>query len=276
MKLLRNAILVSGAFAVAQLTYAHYPYVAPLAYQTFNNHSAIISGFYDNPFASEIHIKKFKFHYHTPTGEKLGIQPEQWVETQSLSAMTLENKVDGTYRIRGEKQGSQSRFAYVDKQWKTLLQGQANPEQKSPNVVYSADLKKNTHVKTVQTVELIESFVSRRETSRKVIDHLHDGFDIQFITHPNAIRVNQPVQFKVLDDQKGVANLQVEIIKQTTDFSRESKVFKIVKTNTAGELNFDLMEKGQYLLKVDYQQPFSLKSNDLKRFKYTLSFNVID
>lgn len=52
----------------------HSPYVAPLGFQTFNNHTEIVAGFYDNPFALEIAIKHFDFHFDTPTGEKLKSQ----------------------------------------------------------------------------------------------------------------------------------------------------------------------------------------------------------
>ena len=277
MKFLKQSALFAGAVVLAQMASAHYPFVAPLAYQTFNNHSAIISGFYDNPFASEVHIKNFNFHYHTPHGEKRPIQAEQWSQTATLSSLSLENKMDGTYRIRGEKQGTQARFAYVDKKWKALLSGQPkDPNKIAENVVYTSQLKKNASIKTVQTIELIETFVSRRMINHHVIEHIHDGFDVQFISHPNAIAAEQAIQFKVLDSKAGIADLTVEILKQTTDYSRDQKVYKTLKTNEKGELNFDLAEKGQYLLKVDYQQPFTSKSDQLKRYKYTLSFNVTD
>lgn len=276
MNVLKTALLLISALSLSQLSSAHYPFVAPLAYQTFNNHSAIISGFYDNPFASEIYIKNFKFHYHTPANEKIEIDSNDWSQTQTLSSYSLENKVDGTYRIRGEKRGSNAQFALDDKQWKALLNTKRDTAKPLPNhVIYASDLKKKTTIKTVQTFELIETFVSRRVVSDAVIKHLHDGFDVQFITHPNAIQVNQSIQFKILDEKKGISDLDVDILKQTSDFSRDEKVYKTIKTNTAGELNFELLEKGQYLLKIDYQQPFTLKTKDLKRYKYTLSFNVI-
>ena len=71
MNALKYALLISGIGFFSSVTYAHFPFVAPLNYQTFNNHTAILSGFYDNPFASEVAIKNFKFHFHTPTGQKL-------------------------------------------------------------------------------------------------------------------------------------------------------------------------------------------------------------
>ena len=44
--------------------------------------------------------------------------------------------------------------------------------------------------------------------------------------------------------------------------------------NVLKHCDFSLAEKGQYLLKIDYQQPFEHKGDTLKRYKYTLSFNV--
>lgn len=70
---------------ISSTAFAHYPYVAPLSYQTFNNHTAIVSGFYDNPFASEVAIKNFKFHYHMPTGQKIYLADDAWTKTQTLS-----------------------------------------------------------------------------------------------------------------------------------------------------------------------------------------------
>lgn len=264
-----------AAFIMAGATQAHYPYVAPLSYQTFNNHSAIISGFYDNPFVSEIAIKNFKFYVHTPAGVKIELKNTDWANTQTLSSYSLENKADGTYRIRGEKTGSMSSFAQVNRDWKTLIAGQPATDQAiSPNVVYRSQLAKNQKIKTVQTQEIIETFVSRRSISKIAVGRLHDGFDVQFIAHPNAIQVNQPIQFKVLDNQKGIKGLNAEILVQTTDYSRDTKVLKTVTSDEQGVLNFSLAEKGQYLLKIDYQQPFEHKGDALKRYKYTLSFNV--
>ena len=255
-------------------TQAHYPFVAPLSYQTFNNHTAVVAGFYDNPFASEVAIKNFKFHYHNPEGQKTYLEDSAFSQTQTLSSFSLENKLDGTYRIRGEKQGSSSRFVLDGKTWKPLIGAKFDPAKANDKVVYAENLKKNSQVKTVQTLEIIETFVSRRATSNHVIHHIHDGFDVQFVTHPNAIKKAQAVQFNVLDNKKGVAAVEAHILAQTTDFSREQKVLKTVKSNAKGELHFNLEQAGQYLLTIDYQQPLSQKGEQLKRYKYTLAFNV--
>ena len=273
MKFLTPTLIVLATLTTTA-SYAHYPFVAPLSYQTFNNHTAVVAGFYDNPFASEVAIKNFKFHYHNPEGKKVYLEDDAFSQTQTLSSFSLENKIDGTYRIRGEKQGSTNRFALDGKTWKPLIAAKFDPAKANANVFYAENLKKNTQVKTVQTFELIETFVSRRATSNHVIHHIHDGFDIQFVSHPNAIKAGQAVQFNVLDNKKGVANVEAHILAQTTDFSREQKVLKTVKSNAKGELHLNLEQAGQYLLTIDYQQPFSQKGEQLKRYKYTLAFNV--
>lgn len=277
MNTFKTLLLCTAAALSTSISHAHYPYVAPLSFQTFNNHTAIVAGFYDNPFAPEVAIKNFDFHFHTPTGEKIYIKEQDWLKTQTLSAYSLENKIDGTYRIRGEKQGNIAKFALDAGKWKALVNAEPkDPQSLNANVIYASQLKKNTQVKTVKTTDIIESFVSRRQTSDHVIKHIHGGFDVQFLTHPNAIKVNQPVMLKVLDDKQGVANLKVELLAQTHDFSREEKVYKSLTTAADGTLNFTIPDKGQYLLKLDYQQPFESKTDDLKRYKYTLAFNVID
>lgn len=275
MKIFTRSLVVMATLA-ATYSHAHYPFVAPLSYQTFNNHTAVIAGFYDNPFASEVAIKNFKFHYHNPEGKKVYLQDDAFSQTQTVSSFSLENKIDGTYRIRGEKQGLTSRFALDGKTWKPLIAAKFDPAKANDKVFYAENLKKNSQVKTVQSLEIIEAFVSRRATSNHVIHHLHDGFDVQFISHPNALKAGQAVQFNVLDNKKGVANVGAHILAQTTDFSREQKVLKTVKSNTKGELHFNLEQAGQYLLTIDYQQPLTQKGNQLKRYKYTLAFNVTD
>lgn len=276
MTLLKTMGLVVGGL-MSGLSFAHYPYVAPLSYQTFNNQTAVLSGFYDNPFSSEIAIKNFKFHYHAPSGQKMQIADEAWSKTKTVSSMSLDNREDGTYRIRGEKQGSTTQYALDGNQWKTLIKAQPKANQAAQSkVIFASQMKPNTAIKKVETLELIETFVSRKNISNQVIHHLHAGFDVQFLTHPNAIKVGELIQWKVLDDKKGIANLDVNILAQTSDFSREEKVYQQLKTNQQGELNFSLKEKGQYLLTINYQQPFSHPSDQLKHYKYTLAFNVID
>lgn len=277
MKFLKKTIAAVVLSGVSALTAAHYPYVAPMSYQTFNNYTAIVSGFYDNPFSPEIAIKNFKFHYHNPQGEKVHLTDADWSNAKALSSFALENKIDGTYRIRGEKQGNSIRYALNDGQWKTLMKGEP-PKDKTAHakVVYASQLSKKSKIKSVETLELIETFVSRNTISHQVIHQLHDGFDVQFITHPNAIKRNQPIQFKLLDNKLGLAGVQASILKQTNDFSREQKIVQKVQSDAQGILNFNLSEVGQYLLTVDYQQPFTAKSDQLKRYKYTLAFNIIE
>jgi uncharacterized GH25 family protein len=277
MKHLKKIFMAVSVVMSAQYAGAHYPYVAPLSYQTFNNNTAVLSGFYDNPFASEVAIKNFKFHYHTPTGEKIYIDDEQWSKTKTLASYSLENKLDGTYRIRGEKEGNTRRYAFDGNHWKDLIQGSPKEGQvNSDKVIYTSQLDKNAQIKSVKVLELIETFVSRRMVSNHVIQHIHPGFDVQFITHPNAIKANEPIRFKLLDQMKGIAGLNAEILMQTTDFSRDQKVHQVVKSNAKGELDFKITEAGQYLLTVDYQQSFDQSSNELNRYKYTLAFNVIN
>ncbi len=269
------ALLSLGFFTT--VSFAHYPYIAPLNYQTFNNHSAVVSGFYDNPFVSEIAIKNFKFHYHTPAGEKIEIADDAWAKTQTLSSFSLENKQDGTYRIRGLKQGSVSRFALVDGQWKALIH--AKRDETKPlkaNVAYQSDLKKNTKVKTVETQEIIETFVSRRSVSNVSVKHVHEGFDVRFISHPNALKVNQPIQLQIVDSAQGAKDVDVSVLAQSYGFVRADRVYQTLKSDDKGNLNFVIKDKGQYLLTIDYQQPFTAKGDQLKRYKYTLAFNVTD
>ena len=267
-------LTLSVALLGSSASFAHYPFVAPLSYQTFNNHTAIISGFYDNPFASEVAIKNFTFHFHNPEGQKTYLDENVFSQTKTLSSFSLENKIDGTYRIRGEKTGALARFALDGKTWKPLITAKKDPVKANDNVFYVENLTKKTKVKTMQTLELIETFVSRNQTSNQVIHHLHDGFDIQFVTHPNAIKKDQSVQFNVLDSKKGIANVEAQILTQTTDFGRDQKVVQTVKSNAKGELHFNMTEAGQYLLTIDYQQSLDQKADQLKRYKYTLSFNV--
>jgi hypothetical protein len=269
------ALLSLGFFTTA--SFAHYPYIAPLNYQTFNNHSAVVSGFYDNPFVSEIAIKNFKFHYHTPAGEKIEIADDAWAKTQTLSGFSLENKQDGTYRIRGLKQGSASRFALVDGQWKALIH--AKRDETKPlkaSVAYQSDLKKNTKVKTVETQEIIETFVSRRSVSDVSVKHVHEGFDVRFISHPNALKVNQSIQLQIVDATQGAKDVDVSVLAQSYGFERADRVYQTLKSDDKGNLNFVIKDKGQYLLTIDYQQPFTAKGDQLKRYKYTLAFNVTD
>lgn len=275
MKIFTRSLAIMATLA-ATYSHAHYPFVAPLSYQTFNNHTAVLAGFYDNPFASEVAIKNFKFHYHTPEGKKIYLQDDALSQTQTVTSFSLENKIDGTYRIRAEKQGSTSRFALDGKTWKPLIAAKFDPAKANDKVFYAEHLKKNTQVKTVQTFEIIETFVSRRAKSNHVIHHIHDGFDVQFISHPNAIKAGQAVQFNVLDNKKGVANVEAKILAQTTDFSREQKVLKTLKSNAKGELHFNVEQTGQYLLTIDYQQALTQKGDQLKRYKYTLAFNVTE
>lgn len=170
-----------------------------------------------------------------------------------------------------------SRFALVDGQWKALIH--AKRDETKPlkaNVAYQSDLKKNTKVKTVETQEIIETFVSRRSVSNVSVKHVHEGFDVRFISHPNALKVNQPIQLQIVDATQGAKDVDVSVLAQSYGFERADRVYQTLKSDDKGNLNFVIKDKGQYLLTIDYQQPFTAKGDQLKRYKYTLAFNVTD
>ena len=79
----------------------------------------------------------------------------------------------------------------------------------------------------------------------------------------------------MLDHGQAVKNTQVIVQKQTYDYGRDHKIYKTAQTNENGELNLVFQDANQYLLKIDYQQPFQTNAMYLKRYKYTMSFNVI-
>ena len=171
------------------VSYAHYPYVAPLAYQTFNNQTAVIAGFYDNPFVSEIQIKSFQFTQVNPTGEQIELANEAWIPAKILSNYSLKNIQDGTYKIRGVRYGNKAQFAQVDHEWKTVLKAENGIKRAiSEHIVYADQLSSQQLEKTVQTVDIIETFISRRLVSNEVLKSLDQGFEIEFLTHPNDVR----------------------------------------------------------------------------------------
>ncbi|CAB1212344.1 DUF4198 domain-containing protein [Acinetobacter bouvetii] len=275
MSFKKSALFICASILCIHSTHAHYPFVAPLNYQNFNNQSAIIAGFYDNPFASEVQIKNFQFHIISPNGTKTEIQEKDWIHAGSLSNYNLNHREDGSYRIQGTRHAQSSQFANVNGQWKTLLPNQPNKTKPTPeHVIFKHQLKPNAVVKTVQTQEVIETVISRRAITNRALAITGKGFEIEFISHPNAIKINQPVQLRLLNNGKPIADTEVKLFAQTHDFSRNATQASY-RTNANGEFNFILTQKDQYLLKVDYQEPFNTPEQELNRYKYTLSFNAI-
>ena len=273
MSILKKVLILSSGLFLLQQANAHAPYVAPLNFQTYNLNTSIIAGFYDNPFASEVALKNFKFIKITPDGTKSDIADQEWAQTQTLSQYSLDNKVDGTYRIRGVREGKETRYAKIGQQWKLIVASNPTQDPLPDHVILEKDLPKKATIKTVKTTDIVETFVSRKSLSEPAVKAQQAGFNVEFSTHPSQFKTKQNIQLKVTNQGQAVANAKVEILAQTTNFSHESTV-QSLKTDQNGILTFQIDKANQYLMIIEDQESFDLKKNELNRYRYTLSFNV--
>ena len=93
-----NKLLISSLLLVSGFSFAHEPYVAPLAYTTEQTQVAIISGYAEEALQSEYALKDAKFEVTSPNNAKTTVAAES--KLGSATVFDLKLPEAGTYSIK--------------------------------------------------------------------------------------------------------------------------------------------------------------------------------
>lgn len=138
----------------------------------------------------------------------------------------------GTYRISsGEQLGNVTTLVGVDGQWRGLAQGETPPE--------------GAPVTTLQTVTLADTYVTRGQASRQVVDTPHGRLALRPVTHPNQVVAAQGFQVDVLFDGAPLANSAVVLYGEG---DADTDLDRYVVTDGAGRATFTFDAPGHYVV----------------------------
>ncbi|QHH95613.1 DUF4198 domain-containing protein [Acinetobacter proteolyticus] len=237
-------LLISSLLLASGYSFAHEPYVAPLAYTTEQTQVAIISGYAEEALQSEYALKDAKFEVTSPNSSKTTVAAES--KLGSATVFDLKLPEAGTYSV---KTSASYPLKYVQdqKEWKMFFDMPADkaPAKAERDFVIPSDLKakKFTPVEITREWTLL-TYVSKEKNTP--VQASTAPIQVEFLTHPSELKANQTVKIKASKANQALVNANVVIrAKGATDKQGIS-----LKTAADGSADLVFAKAGEYLIEV--------------------------
>lgn len=226
-------------------SWAHAPFVAPSSYVVEGGNTAVLAGFAEQAFDSEVAIKGFNFKVLTPKGET---QELTLSHSKVLSLADVKTDQAGTYTVTGLRTG-ELKYAKVGQRWLRVLD--AKTEGLSPlterHFVTPSEVQAKSPQFTVQRFDQLLSYFSKQQQSELKQEYTQQGLSLVFSSHPNQISLKKPFTIKLNLGNKPASGFQVTLEKQITTLGEAEKVTQL-QTNGSGEVTLLFPAVGQYLV----------------------------
>lgn len=211
---------------------AHVPYLAPESFEPIRGWVSLEASFADKFFLPEAKFDHSEFQVLTPAGTLEKPAEQQAVRSRIVLEHQLTN--DGSYRFSsGVREGAVFRSWLQD--GKTI--NSRDPKQQPPTGV-----PLTAHF---QSITLAETYVSKGKPTTAALKPWGKGLELEFISHPNDLYINQPVKARLWFEGKPLANSEVQVHRA---MGNAEPVTRKVLSNTAGEISFAVADAATYLL----------------------------
>ncbi|MFM6957704.1 MAG: DUF4198 domain-containing protein, partial [Acinetobacter sp.] len=202
-------LLISSLVLVSSYSFAHEPYVAPIAYKTEQTQVAIISGYAEEALHSEYALKNAKFEITNPNNIRTIVEPDS--KLSSATVFDLKLPESGTYSV---KTSATYPLKYVQdqKEWKMFFDIPADKAAAKADRKYiiPADLKAKKFTPVEITREwTLWAYVSKDKNTP--VQPNTAPIQVEFLTHPSELKANQVVKIKVSKANRALANANVVI-----------------------------------------------------------------
>ncbi|ENX41745.1 hypothetical protein F887_02141 [Acinetobacter sp. NIPH 2100] len=259
-------LLISSLVVVSGYSFAHEPYIAPIAYTTEQTQVTVISGYAEEALNSEYALKNAKFEITAPNNTKTTIEPDS--KLGSATVFDLKLPEAGTYTV---KTSTSYPLKYVQdqKEWKMFFDMPADkaPAKAERDFAIPADLK----TKKITPVEITRewTFLTYLSKEKKTpIQASTAPIQVEFLTHPNELKANQAVKIKVSKANQALANANVVIrAKGATDKQGVS-----LKTAADGSADLVFPKAAEYLIEVS--ETVDVKQKPSNQFYSIISVSV--
>jgi len=224
-------LLIAGTLLSAAAQ-AHVPYLAPESFEPIRGWVSLEASFADKFFLPEAKFDQSEFKVVTPAGKL-----EQPAEQQAVrSRIVLEHQLtaEGSYRFSsGVREGAVFRSWLQD--GKTI--NSRDPKQQPP-----AGVPLTAHF---QSITLAETYVSKGKPTSTALKPWGKGLELEFISHPNDLYINQPVKARLWFEGKPLANSEVQIHRA---MGNAEPVSSTVTSTASGDISFEVADAATYLL----------------------------
>lgn len=293
----RNLFLKAGAAALltaAAMAFgvgsaeAHTPYVVPYTFSPERDYVGVQGGMSEEAaFVPDFAIRG--------NGDWTVVGPDgvatKVPQTAFKSVVIVEAPLpaQGTYRIgTGERPGRAGKAALVDGVWRQVRPapaggapaGPARPrpmddDEGGAGPIDAGDVPAGAQTVETQGFMIAETYVSRGAPTPGALKASGKGFELEPITHPNEIFLDEGFTFRALVDGKPVAGLKLTVYRGGEGYEDGKRTAIEATTAADGKATIKFEKPGVYMLETRYpgqagpgQQPAA------RSWVYTLSFEV--
>lgn len=229
--------LCCALWLLSSSSQAHVPYLAPESFAPIRDWVSLEAAFADKFFLPEAKFDQSEFQVLTPTGRRE--QPAEQAMVRSRTVLEHQLIAEGTYRF-----STGQRYGAVFRSW-----------QQDGKTVSSRDAKQQPPTGVAlsshfQSVTLAETYVSKGKPDQRVLQPYGQGLEIQFISHPNDLYINQPITTRLLFDGKPLANTNLQLHRSGQSDAEQSLQFR---SDANGNVQFSVTEAATYLLLVRHK-----------------------
>lgn len=226
-----SSLLIAGSLLSSPVQ-AHVPYLAPESFEPIRGWVSLEASFADKFFLPEAKFDQSEFQVLTPAGTLEKPTEQQTVRSRIVLEHQLIN--DGSYRFSsGVREGAVFRSWLQD--GKTI--NSRDPKQQPP-----AGVPLTAHF---QSITLAETYVSKGKPSTTALKPWGKGLELEFISHPNDLYINQPVTARLWFEGKPLANSEVQIHRA---MGNAEPVTRNITSDPRGEISFEVADAATYLL----------------------------
>jgi len=227
--MMKHVLAAALIAAVATPALAYTSYLKPTSYWPEGDDVAVEGSFASQFFTPQIAVP----------AEVTGLNPDgssisftNVAVQQAATTLEADLPAAGTYRIStGEQVGNVTTLVGVDGQWRPLAANETPPE--------------GATTTTLQTITLADTYVTRGQASRDVVDRPQGRLALKPVTHPNQVLAAEGFQVDVLFDGAPLANTAVVLYgagDADTDLDR------YVVTDANGRATFTFDAPGHYVI----------------------------
>ena len=262
---MKKIVILSGVL-LSSYSFAHEPYVAPLAFTTDNTQIPIIAAYAEQALQAEYALKDPQFTIIQPDQKQIIVQPV--VSLKSATTFDLPLPEKGTYTVFA-KTSYPIQYVQHNKQWKILADATADqvPPLSERDYVIASDFKGKLPQK-VDTVRewTLQTYISKEATTTVAASTA--PIQVKFATHPNALIAQQTVQLQIHKANKPLAQAELVVRAQG---ATEAQALSIPVQNN-GSANITFPHAGNYLIEVS--EKFDNKATPKNQYATIISVHV--
>ncbi|MBI1450801.1 MULTISPECIES: DUF4198 domain-containing protein [Acinetobacter] len=260
--------LIMGLFST--LANAHAPYTAPVSFNVTGGHSAVLAGFADAPFDSEVAIRGFEFKVITPSGATKSLN---LTNTQTVSVGDIETTEAGTYQILGQREAA-IKYAKVGQRWLRILdtKGAALAPAQKNHFIAESELTNKMQQMSVMRFDEVRSYFSKQNDS-DLMPVAEENVNLKYSVHPRKLRQSVPLTLTVTVNKQPAQHFKAVLEKQKA--SADEQELKIETTaNARGELQLQFPVAGNYILTLTSPELDAKQKPEANTYRTIVSLNV--